>query len=374
MEDITVLNVRNSEINVAKDKRIFLTYPANGLVSCTLEETEDSVNFIFNTQDLDKGETILKKTKQEQYRFLINSAELETLENEYDFSLSLKNLMNDINLIPHVLIRDAKKSGSHEFIDRYKALIGSIIQRKYDYTDYLNGGSDLYKKNKLLNEITAMETVEDIKNRLMKEYKQLIRDIEENQRLVPKRNVWMSRLAIPVLGVFLITAGFFGGRMFLLDIPLRDNVIIASKAYINGDVLTVQQALRNYDITELSSETRHILSRSYVSTEALSHSQIDNILVGLTRMTDPIIFDYWILLGRLRFEEAIDIALRLGDNELLLFSYLKYEVYVRNDITIPGEERMELLNRIETNINNLNRARDEAARTALTAGIESYES
>ena len=83
--------------------------------------------------------------------------------------------------------------------------------------------------------------------------------------------------------------------------------------------------------------------------------------MGLTRLTDPIIFDYWILLGRLHFSEAVDIAQRLGDDELLLFAYLKQEVYVRSDISIPGEERMALLSYLERNIDRLNRARDEAA-------------
>ena len=89
--------------------------------------------------------------------------------------------------------------------------------------------------------------------------------------------------------------------------------------------------------------------------------QRENILLGLAARTEPIIFDYWILLGRLEFSEAVEIAQRLGDDELLLFAYLKQEVHVRQDISIPGEERAALLSYLVSNIDRLNRERDEAA-------------
>ena len=265
--------------------------------------------------------------------------------------------------MPKILVRDAKKNDGNnglDFLQTYMALIGSILLAKYKYEDYLKGGQSHYKKNKLLTELSALETAADIKHRLLKEYQQIIQETNETQKLVPKKNVLISRIAIPLLAVALAAAAFFAGRMLLIDIPFRDNLITANTAYINGDFLSVQQALRNYDITALSAETRFFLSRAYVSTEALTDAQRENILIGLAQLTDPIIFDYWILLGRLYFNEAIDIAQRLGDDELLLFAYLKYEVFVRQDMSMPGEERVALLAYLENHIDRLNSARDEA--------------
>ena len=159
MEATLQLNIRNSDLTVAKEKRSFLTYPASGLVSCKLEETEDSVNFVFDTQGMEPSAAILKKPVAEQFRFLANCAGLDNLNLEYDFSLSLDNLMTDINLMPRLLIRDDKKNGSPVFLERYKALIGSVLLRKYKYEDYLNGGQDLYKKNKLLYELASFNTI-----------------------------------------------------------------------------------------------------------------------------------------------------------------------------------------------------------------------
>ena len=352
--------IRNSEVTVAKEKRSFLTYPANGLAPCTLEETEDSINLLFSTQGCEIAESILKKQKLEQLRFLANCASLETLIEEYDFALSLDNMLVDINLIPSLLVRDAKKSNSGEFFPIYMSLIGSVLLPKYKYEDYLQGGQVHYKKNKLLNELSTKQTADEIKTCLLTEHHNLLQEQNTTKKLVRKRNVWLSRITIPLLSIALAAVIFFGGHMFLVDIPFRDSVITANTAYINGDFLSVQAALRAHDLPALSVETRYFLSRSYVSTEALTETQRENILIGLAQRTDPIIFDYWILLGRLRFGEAVDIAQRLGDDELLLFAYLKQEAFVRQDISMPGEYRTELLAYLERHIDRLNEARDSA--------------
>ena len=359
METTIQKNIRNSELSIPKEKRAFLTYSASGLAPCVIEEQEDSVNFIFDIKGTTPAETILKKTRLEQLRFLINCAKLKHLYQEYDFILSLDNLRIDINMMPLLLIRDAKSSNNLDFTQCYKALIGSVLLSKYKYENYIDGGQDLYKKNKFLHELANFEDIDDIQNRLTEEYNIFLQETATTQKMVSKNSVLISRIAIPVLAIAFVITLFFGGRMMLIEIPFNNSVISASNAYINGDHLTVQRELRPYSIDRLSTETKYFLSRSYVSTEALTHVQITNILMGLTRLTDPIIFDYWILLGRLHFSEAVDIAQRLGDDELLLFAYLKQEVYVRSDISISGEDRVALLSYLESNIDRLNRARDE---------------
>jgi len=357
--------VCNSELIVEKNKRTFLTYPANGLALCKLEEMEDSINFIFDTNEMNLAEVVLQRPKWEKLRFLFNCAALEYLSAEYEYSMSLDNLLVDVNLMPQILIRDAKPGSGIPFEQTYKALIGSVLLPKYKYEDYISGGQDYYKKNKLLAEIVSLENTSAIRERLFEEYHNLMQEMAVTKKLVNKKNVWVSLIVIPLLAVSLAVVTFFAGRMLFLDIPFRDSVIAANTAYINSNFLGVQHMLRDYDISVLSVDTRYFLSRSYVSTEALTEMQRANILVGLAQRTDPIIFDYWILLGRLQFAEAVDIALRLGDDELLLFAYLKQEVFVRQDMTIPGDERAALLSYLERNIDRLNTAREQAMSNIL---------
>jgi len=362
MDSILKKSVRNSELKIAKNKRAFLTYPSDGLVPCTIEEADDEIVFLFNTTDLEPMVTIIKEPILEnQYRFLINCAALYELSIEYDFSLSLDNLMIDINLRPRILSRDYQPENADAFLPRYKALIGSVLLRKYKYEDYLNGGSDLYKKHKLVKELSSFETVDDIKNLLLHKYKSTVRKNQETKVTVSKRNVLVSRITIPILTIALAATAFFGFRSVFQDVPYKDSVIAAKAAYIGGDYIAVMQALENMELSDLTYESKHILARSYVITEALTNEQKENALQGLTLKTDSVIFDYWITQGRLQFDEAIDIAQRLGDDELLLFVYMKYEVLVKNDTTMSGEEKTRLLSELDGKINSLRKAREDSA-------------
>ena len=360
MEKAMQCSVRNSELAVQKEKRAFLTYPAEGLASCELCEADDGIELAFDCEGLEPAAMLMKKSKEEKYRFLVNAADLDKLSTEYEVSLSPDNLLVDINLRPQAMMRDAKHDSSPDFLSKYKALIGSILQPKYKYDDYLSGGDDLYKKQKLLSKIIAPESVEEIKDGIITEYNKTITKQKRTKKQVSKKYVIACNILIPILAASLIASCFFLWISMFVDIPFKSDVIDANSAYIAGEYIETQRALSRYDVSELSFESRYFLSRAYVITEALTDVQKDNILMGLTLRTDPVIFDYWILLGRLDFDEAIDIAQRLGDDELLLFAYLKYEVVVRNDISMPGEEKTALLGDLAGRIDRLERAREAA--------------
>ena len=378
MDTTLRIEVRNCDLKIAKDKREFLTYPVEGLASCAIEEAEDGIVFIFE-QDTSEGglescKSLLKKPKEERLRFLVNCTKLLPLFDEYDCSLSPDNLVVDMNLTPKVLLRDARDSESQEFLSGYKALVGSLLTPKYSYEDFLEGGEDLFSKDKFLTKVASLESVTEVEELLREEYKQVTERLKRTKKLVPKKQILVFKIALPLLVVFLGVSAFFLYQAYFRDIPYGRSMVEARNAYIGNQPLQVQQALRNYEIHRLSYETKYILARSYVITEALTVEQIDDVLRGLTLRTEEQIFDYWIYLGRLYFEEAIDIALRFNDNELLLFAYLKYEVAVRGDPTIGGDERIPLINRIESRIESLLQGREDALEQMLEEGLmEDYE-
>lgn len=357
MKEKLCCNIKNSELAIPREKREFLTYSAVGLCPCTLEELEDGVALHFEAEGLVEARAIVGKPRAEQFRFLANVAELECLHNEYDFSIAPANLVMDLNLRPLVLRRDMNLGGE-SFQNKYMALCGQVIAPKYKYNDYLKGGADLYKKHKLLSELAKMHSVAEMQTKLISEHDSIVRELGHTKRLVSKRNALTVRILIPVLIAGLAVASFFAIRANFVDIPFQDAVIEASHAYIAEDFIAAQAALRDVDPSDMTHETRHFLARAYVITEALTDAQKDNILMGLTRMTDTYIFHYWIHLGRLNFEQAHDIAGRFGDTELMLFAYLKQEAFVRADTTLSGEERVEELSRLERRINQLQSERD----------------
>jgi len=355
MEEKQCCTLKNSELNIPKEKRMFLTYPATGLCPCTLEETEDGIALHFETEGMADASAINTKVKADKLRFLINVSELESLHKDYTFSLALSNLAIDRSLRPYVLVRDLN-CGGVTFLQKYMAIIGDVLTPKYSYDDYINGGADLYTKSKLLAEISKLETVAEIKKRLESEYDETISEIAQTKKLVSKSSVIASYILIPILAAALIAASFFAIRAIFFDIPHQEQIISASHAYIAGEYISVQQMLRDIEPEDMEFETRHFLARSYVITEPLRDDQRDRILMGLTRMAESMQFDFWIHLGRLEFDEAIDIAHRTGASDLRLFAYMKLHAFLESTVPEPGEgdaHRAEL-DRLEREITRLN--------------------
>ena len=357
MEENICCTIKNSELNVPKGKRAFLTYPTPGFCSCTLEEHEDGIALNFRPDGLEAAELVSKKSYAEKLRFLINAAELESCHIEYMFTLSLENLLVDLNLRPQVLSRDLNY-GMTSFIQKYNALIGQVLFPKYSYEDYLSGGEDLLKKQKLLKELAELETVPEIKARLEEEHTEALNKTAATKKLVFKRNVVTARILIPVLAAALMAAAFFTVYAHIVEIPHRNQIIIASQAYIAGDYIAVQVALRDIPTSEMTYETKHLLARAFVTTQAMTDEMKDHILMGLTLIADEVLFDFWIYLGRLEFDSATEIAQWFMDSELLLWVYLKQVEFVRVDVAMPSDERLALLSRLESEITRLQNERD----------------
>jgi len=351
-------HIRNSDLIAPKNKLDFLTFPSECLVPCTLATTDDGITLTYDTNGLESAKTLLGAPIMDKLRCVAKFARLASLRAEYSFGLSPDNLMVDVNFIPFILKRDMAIDESSPFIDDYKDLIGCLLLPRYTYDDFHKGGRDLHKKSKLTQAIANMESIEEIKNHLLSEYHDINANTKQTTKLVNKNASRLVRIAIPVMVLALGVMGYFFVMALFVDIPHNNRVIAANEAYIAGNPLAVQQALRGVDVGNLTHETRLILSRSYVATEPLSIAQREHILMGLTSMTDTSTFNYWIHLGRLEFDEAIEISQRFGENELLLFALIRMQYVVIADPNIPGGEKVEMLNDIERRIEALERERD----------------
>ena len=344
-------NIRNSDIAALKHHREMLTYTEDGLVPCETVENEESVTFLFHTQGLEPV-TIKQMPKEDRLRFLVNCAALESLSHTYDISLDPDNIMTDINLYPKILTRDIKTEEDN-WLPRYKALAGAVINAKSRYSDYLGGGKDLYRKNAVLSEISKLENTQAVRAKLTEEYHKAAEKTRKTKTLIDRNEIAVSRTVIPVLAALIIGAAFLLYKNMVQTVPYQDRVIDAYENYVAGDYLGVTDALAGLPLSKLSVSGKYILARSYVISEGLTDSQRENILGSLALNTDPIVLDYWIYLGSLDFRGATDIAGRLGDDDLLLFAYMKQEIIVKNDTNMGGEEKTALINELDGKIKAL---------------------
>ena len=72
------------------------------------------------------------------------------------------------------------------------------------------------------------------------------------------------------------------------------------------------------------------------------------ILNNVTLKSDELYLTYWIQVGRNRFEEALDIAKRINDSDLILYALTQEIKQVREDGNLSGKDRESKLNTLES--------------------------
>jgi len=114
--------------------------------------------------------------------------------------------------------------------------------------------------------------------------------------------------------------------------------------------------LSNISVSTINEHEKYIPAVAYIrsqSVDAFSKETKDMLIERLSYNSDVKQLDYWIYLGRADADNAIDIAQRLSDNQLLLYAYIqKYEI-VSADTTLSGDDKSSKLNSIKENIKDL---------------------
>ena len=350
MDNNLTVKKKKSELNAKSKEIAFLSYHHNMLVNCIIEELDDDIVFSFDTVGL-KSCSEIYNLGNEKYRFLANCADLSSLYKELDFTLDPENIMYDLNLNPAVLIRDKQTNKTEvEFLHMYKSLCGAIINSKYKYVDYENGGKDLFGKSDRLKKIASCDSVANLKDYLIETYNSLQVTQEKNKINVNKKRYSALRILIPLLSVLALAAGIFVLFAYVNIIPYQNSLIEADNAYYKENYIEVQNILENIDVDKMPLSQKFILSRSFVFSESMTKEQKTNVLNGITMNTDEAVMDYWIYIGRLDFDNAVDVAQKIDDNELLIYAYIKQLSNVKDDTKISGEEKAAKVKELEEKI------------------------
>lgn len=377
--------VKISELN-ARDKYEIdrITYENKYLVPCKAEIKDEEVKFIYNLENLKPLKEILDEGSSEKIRFLANVSELLDLAEIYCFSLESSNLYYDYNYNPKVLRRDVRNEDS--ILDRegiaaqYKSLIGTLFIKKRSYDDFYNGGIKLLKSHKITKKYIELGSVEDIKAKLLEDLKDTETYDKENFIKVKKNDYKFKKHGIRI--VSLVTLGLAAYSVYtgVFVNPFNQNVIKGNYSYMEQDYEGVIKSLekaKNIKFMNLDKNCKYELAYSYIISENLSESQRKNVLLNLTSKSDENILDYWITLGEVKYDDAIDLAKKLQDNELLLYALLNKDKYIQDDTTMSGEEKEKAQQSIKSEIDKLteqlNKDDREAVQGDLNDGISTQE-
>ncbi|MCL2594735.1 MAG: hypothetical protein FWD83_04360 [Promicromonosporaceae bacterium] len=349
-----------SDLTAVDEQLPVLAFARAGLQPVRLMPGDGEVSFEFDLAGVSPGVSLVEAERVDRLRFLVNIAELEPLSLVYEFSLAPGNLVVADGLRPRVLLRDVAGPASDgaSFVTKYLALAGELLGRGR-YEDFLAGGSDLLGKHRLLAEIAKLETAAEIRDSLLAAWQANVA-AEKTSKVKVSRVGWRAlQVAVPVLVLALAATSFIAVRSTLGVIPGQDRVIRASQAYVDGSFLEVQEAMSGVPLADMSFETRHLLARAYVVSLPLPEDQREWVQAGLTRRADGMLFDYWIHLGRLEFAQALNIAQRFGDQQLILVAYTNEYAFLQADVMAP--DRQARLTYLRGHIDRMISERERAA-------------
>ncbi|KAJ49491.1 type VII secretion protein EssB [Clostridium tetanomorphum] len=350
--------VKISELNAKRDSEINrITYENTYLIPCKVNIKDEEVKFTYDLNELQPFSEIKNRRDVEKLRFLINVSNVLKIADEYSFKLEPNNIYYDYNYIPKILNRDIRLEDEiidyKDLILHYKSLIADVFNKQYSYNDFYNGGMDLIKKNKKIKKYILLETIEEIKNELLEDLK--VQEREDKEKYieiklknykVKKYSIWAMSLVILVLMIYTVYASVF-------LIPFNQKVIKANSYYMKQDYEGVIKCFENTRGLKLDKESKCKLAYSYVMSENLAENKKKNIIATLNDKSDENILDYWIAIGRSKYDNAIDLAKKVQDNELLLYALLNKQKYIQDNNKMTGEEKQKAQEGLQSEIEKL---------------------
>lgn len=359
-ENTMELTIKKSDINAQNPYQYNKLEAARFyFVPCTVKETHDELELIFDLSGMRPFSIARKMRDADKYGFLVQILEAVMDNPDYIFSLDPENLYLDEQGRVRVLERDVSTrdiaEASGKILD-IQALAGYMFQKKYMFSNYKEGGLKLLKeqkRTKFLSEIESLEqAVVIFKERQEIEQAQDAEDRIHVNRHVYKRNLII--MAAAIAGCFLMTA--YSVYQYNWVMKPQKSALLAERAYMEHNYTGVADALADIPVEQLDKHEKYLLATVYIQGQSVDSFDMDTkkrLLSKLSYNGDENLLDYWICLGRLDTDGALDIAMRMSDNQLILYAYLQKIDIVSADQTLTGAEKTEQIEELKGNIKSL---------------------
>ncbi len=325
---------------------------------CMIEEEKEAVSISFDLQGMKSFEELKGEDIYIKLRALLAAGELKEVYRKYEFPLEPGNLYYDILCRVKVKQRDIILSGGKNrmkyFLKQYQALIIYILEGIRTYEDYLYASRELLKADHKLVMLLEPETVQE-ERKILLEYYINLQEEERNttRRVNCKKYKWLIRYSgiSVILLILLLTASVYS---FGWHMPRQKLLVEAGEAYIKKDYTDMINALGRFQAAELDRTYKYMLAAAYIKGQAVDTFSVrdkEAILSKVTWQSNENILEYWIHLGRLEVKEAENLAMKLSDDQLLLYAYMHELRQVEDAVELSGEEKrkkkQELLKEIE---------------------------
>ena len=333
-----------------------------------IEKTEDGFTFTYDIKDLMDFEWLKKQDRKYKLKAIYNFAEIQRKCEEFLVLAEETNFRFDLNARTKILFRDIRKNddNGNAFIEIYRAFAGALLCTEYSMKELLNGGLSILKcdngkekrhrlftADSFLKKALEFETVEEIKNAALEEYRAIEKYEKENLRTISRRGKIIRNITTIVSAVLATICVSLFLYFYFAHYRIEKQVVLANEAFISKNYVDCIDELKDVGVDVMSTNTKYILSFSYAKTENLRQSEITGLTERLSLLTSTKELEYWIYLERGEYDNAYDRAMALSDDQLLIYAYMKELDYLNTNTDIPGEEKQTRIEELQNEIEKL---------------------
>lgn len=316
---------------------------------------EDSVTFSYQVEPYGLSyDEVKNRTISERIRLALNVFSLEgALELPVTFLLHPLNLFitKDAQAkiayrgIPDLMVPQA--ISPEDFLRQAKCFTVTLFT-DLDFMDLYNGSLELETLPDFLNDLCQANDIASAVSILEKYYVEKYTKEQADLVLVPSRKHRVFKLATIWLSASVVLLAIPLIYLIFVQNPFKEKMLQADTAFIKVDYSGVITELEGVTPSNLPNTQKYELAYSYIQGLEFSDDQKKVILNNVTLKSDELYLTYWIQIGRNRFEEALDIAKRINDSDLILYALTQEIKQVREDDKLSGKDRESKLNTLES--------------------------
>lgn len=316
-------------------------------VHATYELVDDMITITYHVDQQDATmNTIRTLLKYEQLQVLKNIKFMfHTSKQGYTYILHPDNLVYSVDYMPKCIyvgydsILEPIKQSEEQLLYQYKCLIFSVLEKSFDFDKLLNGELEYCKKTTFLSKVYKAESVSDvivlIENAFEEEKKQYL-----TRHIAVRKNRYQAmRLTSLVASIVAVLSLILAIYSFVVKLPYEQLMNEASKYYISEDYGNVIKTLYKESPESLPQTQRYILAYSYILEEPMQKKSKDSALNVLRMNSDERYLNYWIYLGRMDYESALEISKVLTDLNLEYHATYRAIEIIKASDSISGQEK-----------------------------------
>ncbi|MEK4081052.1 type VII secretion protein EssB [Solibacillus sp. FSL K6-1126] len=365
-QDKIVITFQREKIKLANELEITLLQENNLFIEKNITLTEDELIFTYKKEPnfMTFGKL---RTLDERSRWMFASKVLRFImlhqSNRLHLIVCPENILIDESLTAYFLHYGVKESippyerNKERLWAETKAIIAAAVQPKYKFDQYIQFSKSIELSPvavKIMEAKDEQELLTTIQDQL-----QLLEKEEKKYTKIAKTKWNWVRYSLIGLLLVLLPLGIYTGYAALVIQPQQEAYVAVQAPYIQGNYSEIIDQLAQYDVEKMPNVIQYELSLAYIVNETLTEEQKENVLKTITLQTDPDYFKYWIYIGRGQAEEALTVARQLEDLDLIMLALLHYEESIKADRELDGEEREQLLDKVQTEINEVTKQLEE---------------